>query len=109
MERRSNLSRARVDLPAFAFVDGHRHACRAVDLSPRGMVVARPHALRERQLEGLGAYELLLGARPIRARTRAVWSNGDLLAVRFVSVNDVDRLNIAEHIDRLRRLREELH
>ncbi|HEY4117914.1 MAG TPA: hypothetical protein VGM56_08665, partial [Byssovorax sp.] len=61
------------------------------------------------QLEGLGAYELLLGARPIRARTRAVWSNGDLLAVRFVSVNDVDRLNIAEHIDRLRRLREELH
>jgi len=109
MERRSSLWRARVDLPAFAFVDGHRHACRAVDISSGGMVVARPRTLRGRELGGLGAFELHLGDRPIRARTRSVWVREDLLALRFVSVNDVDRLNIAEHIDRLHRLREELH
>ena len=54
-------------------------------------------------------FELHLGARPIRGRARSVWSRDGLHAVRFVSMSDVDRLVIAEHIDRLMRLREELH
>ena len=49
MERRVS-SRAQVDVPICALVDGFRHACRAVDLSPTGMAVELPRALRERDL-----------------------------------------------------------
>ena len=50
------MRRARVDLPVFAFVDGHRHACRAVDLSSTGMVIQRGRALRDREPSLVGAF-----------------------------------------------------
>ncbi len=109
MERR-NAARIAVDLPAFCLLDGHRHACRTVDLSTTGMVVQRPRALAEREPYQLGAYEVHLeGRRPIRVRARTVRSEGLLLAVRFVVVHDVDRLTIAEHADRLVKNRQSLH
>jgi hypothetical protein len=109
MERRIS-SRAQVDLPVAAFVDGFKHDCRAVDISPTGMVVERTRSLAARTLSTLTALELQLGeARPIRVRARTVWSKDRLQAVRFVVMNDVDRLTIAEHLDRMARLREPLH
>jgi hypothetical protein len=109
MERRIG-SRAQVDLPVSAFVDGFEHHCRAVDISPTGMVVERTRSLAARTLSTLTALELDLGeARPIRVRARTVWSRDRLQAVRFVVMNDVDRLDIAEHLDRMARLREPLH
>jgi hypothetical protein len=110
MERRSSLNRARVDFPVFALVDGFRHACRAIDLSSTGMVIARSRSLRDRELGILNAFELhLKDSRPIRGRARSVWTRDGLHAVRFVTMNDVDRLSIAEHLDRMARLHEEVH
>ncbi|MFT3773660.1 MAG: PilZ domain-containing protein [Minicystis sp.] len=109
MERRIS-SRAQVDVPICALVDGFRHACRAVDLSPTGMVVERPRALLSRDLPQVSPFELYLGeGRPIRARARPVWSRDRLVAVRFVWMNDADRLTIAELLDRKVRLHEPLH
>jgi hypothetical protein len=109
MERRVSC-RAQVDIPVHAFVDSFRHHCRAIDLSTTGMVFERPRALEGRDLPGLQPFEIHLGSgRPLRARARAVWSDGRLSAVRFVVMNDADRLTIAEHFDRMVRLREPLH
>jgi hypothetical protein len=109
MERRVSL-RAQVDVPVSAMVDGFRHECRAVDLSPTGMVFERTRTLAARALPRLNPFEIHIGeARSIRARARSVWSRGRLLAVRFVSMNDADRLTIAELLDRKARLREPLH
>ena len=99
-----------VDLPAYYLLDGHRHACRTVDLSTTGMVVQRSRALAEREPHQLGAYEVHLeGRKPIRVRARTVRSEGLLVAVRFVVVHDVDRLTIAEHADRLSKGRGSIH
>ena len=103
MERRIG-SRARVDFPAATFVDGHRHECRAVDISSTGMVVHRSKSLAQRTLHELNAMELVMGSQRIRVRARTVWSRDRLHAVRVVAMNDVDRLDIAEHLDRMARL-----
>lgn len=109
MERRIS-SRAQVDVPICALVDGFRHACRAVDLSPTGMVFERTRVLAGRELAQLNPFEIFLaGSRPIRAQARSVWSRDRLLAVRFVRMSDADRLTIAELLDRKTRLREVLH
>jgi hypothetical protein len=109
MERRIG-SRAQVDIPINALVDGFRHPCRAVDLSATGMVFERTRVLLARELTSLNAFEIkIAGGAVIRARGRSVWSRERLQAVRFVVMNDADRLTIAEHLDRLVRLREPLH
>jgi len=104
MERR-NGSRAQVDLPVGAYVDGWWHACRAVDLSPRGMVVQRTKSLAARVVPQLNALSLDLGGKQIGVHARTVWHEGRLQAVRFVAMNDVDRLDIAEHLDDVARSR----
>jgi hypothetical protein len=109
MERRM-CARAQVDVPVCALVDGFRHPCRAFDLSPTGMLFEPSRALAGRDLALASPFEIFLpGARPIRARARPVRSEDRLLAVRFVSMNDVDRLTIAELLDRKVRLGEPLH
>jgi hypothetical protein len=109
MERRTSL-RMRVDVPIAAFVDGHRHECRAVDLSPAGMVIERPRGLLGRPLAQLTPFEILLpNARPIRTRARPVWDRDRLSALKFVAMSDADRLVLAELLDRKARLREPLH
>ncbi len=109
MERRMS-SRAQVDVPVTAFIDGARHDCRAIDLSASGMVFQRNRSLAVRELPEVNRFELYLGPnRPIRARARSVWDRDGLQAVRFVLIHDVDRLVIAEHLDRLSRLHQMLH
>lgn len=109
MERRISY-RAQVDVPIYAFIDGFRHECRAVDLSSAGMVFERSRGLLARDLPGLSPFEIHLPeARPVRARGRCVWGRDRLQAIRFVLIEDADRLTIAEHLDRRMRLREPLH
>lgn len=109
MERRISL-RAQVDVPVCALVDGFRHECRAFDLSPTGMVFERSRALAGRHLAQASPFEIYLpGSRPIRARARPVWGRDRTLAVKFVMMNDADRLTIAELLDRKVRLHEPLH
>ena len=93
--------RARVDMPVKAFVDGFEHPCRAVDVSTTGMVVELTRSLASRTAPQLAFLELDLGGGktvPIRART--VWCKDRMQAVRFVLVNDADKLDIAELLDR---------
>lgn len=120
MERRLS-ARLRVDLPAWSFEQGPeadpqpqvirrviRRPCRVVDLSPGGMLVlrdrgaSRAHADEEDpEVNGVGAYEVSIpGARPVRARARTVRREGGLYAVKFIVIHDIDRLNIAEAMDR---------
>jgi hypothetical protein len=109
MERRHG-ARAHVDLFVSALVDGHRHRCRAVDLSTTGMVIERGPALATRSLSGITPFELELGGRrPIRLRARPIWDRDRLLALRFVSMSDADRLTIAEHLDQKVQRCEPLH
>src|SRR5262245_48167481 len=110
MERRIS-SRALVDLPVSALVDGHLHDCRAVDLSASGMVVERTASLARRIAPQLNAMTLDLrdGNAPIRVRARTVWTQGRLCAVRFVRLHDVDRLTIAEQLDRAVKHHQTLH
>ena len=109
MDRRL-AARAQVDFPVSALVDGHRHPCRAVDLSPTGMVLHRAAGLSGRAMAIVTPFELHLGSgRPIRMRGRPVWGQDNLIAVRFVVMNDADRLTIAEHLDRRVRNHEPLH
>lgn len=109
MERRIS-SRAQVDVPICALVDGFRHECRAFDLSPTGMVFERTEALAARHLSQVAPFEIHLpGGRPIRARGRAVWSRSRVLAVKFVMIHDADRLTLAELLDQKVRRREPLH
>ena len=70
--------------------------------------------IREYLGPAIGATAILSGLYfgqhgPIRVRARTVWSQDRLQAVRFVVMHDVDRLTIAEHLDRMMRLREPLH
>lgn len=108
MERRIS-SRAQVDVPVYAFIDGFRHECRGVDLSATGMVFQRSRGLVAREISGINPFEIHLAGQSIRARARCVWGSERLQAVRFVLMHDVDRLTIAEHLDRLVRLHEPLH
>jgi hypothetical protein len=110
MERRWGL-RGQVDLPAIQYMDGFSHPCRVVDISARGLVVQRPKVLAERPSRLMYRLELPLdgGERKIQALARPVWTEGLLQAMRYVGVGEVDRLEIAELIDRLGRQGAVLH
>ena len=84
------------DFRLVAFRHGHPSECRALDLSASGALLrrSRPHApplVQKLRLE--------LGGATVTTYARTVWSRGGLEAVRFVGLSDVDRLEIAEHLD----------
>ena len=110
MERRLGL-RGQVDLPAMQHLDGFSHECRVIDISARGLVVQRTKTLAERPSRLMYRLELPLdgGERRIFAFARPVWTQGLLQAMRYVGVGDVDRLEIAELLDRLERQGSVLH
>ena len=109
MERRSG-PRTLCDYSLTAIVDGHRHVCRAVDLSVGGLVFERSRSLVDRDLLQITPFELDVGrGRPIRLRARPIWTRERLTAVKFVAINDADRLTIAEYLDQKRALGDLLH
>jgi hypothetical protein len=109
MERRFGL-RGQVDLPALQYLDGFSHECRVVDISARGLVVHRSKLMAERPWRLMYRLDLPLDAeRSIQALARPVWTQGLLQAMRYVGVGDVDRLEIAELLDRLGRQGAVLH
>lgn len=83
-----------------AFVDGRPVACHGVDLSTTGALVRRRSGRRAPLVQHV---ELDIGDRLIRGAARTVWADGELQALRFVGLTDVDRLEIAEHLDRAAR------
>jgi hypothetical protein len=74
---------------------------RGVELSPTGIVIDRGRPVNERDERIYVEMEIHLPerARPLRALARPVWSFGTQQAFKFVRMSDVDRLNLAEHVD----------
>ncbi|HVU02021.1 MAG TPA: hypothetical protein VHE30_09725 [Polyangiaceae bacterium] len=74
---------------------------RGVELSPTGIVVDRARPIDDRDRTTYVEMEILLPerSRPLHAVARPVWSFGTQQAFKFVVMSDVDRLNLAEHVD----------
>ncbi len=74
---------------------------RGIEVSPTGIVVdlGRPVGARDQRI--YVQMEILLPerVRPLSAIARPVWFVGTRQAFKFVRMSDVDRLNLAEHVD----------
>ena len=75
---------------------------RAVELSVDGALLQRRQRREPPLVQSL---ELDLGGVSIATHARTIWARGELQAVRFVGLGEIDRLEIAEHLDRLERRR----
>jgi hypothetical protein len=90
----------------FAGIGRARRECRAVEVSPSGIVLERDEAIESRAMPLILRIELRLPERlrPLMAWARPIWCRGRLQALKFVGASDTDRLSLAEHLD-LQRLR----
>lgn len=77
--------------------------CRTVELSSTGVVVERRRGEQPGDRDNLVRLELFVPNRdrPVRALGRLVRVVGTHHALRFVAINDVDRLTLMEHLDQL--------
>ncbi len=99
MDRRIG-ARISTDFRLNAVRDGVYSEGRAIDLSASGALIRSRHNRRRPPL--IQRLELELGTpKPMKTLARTVWSKGRLQAVRFVGLSEVDRLDIAEHLDRM--------
>jgi hypothetical protein len=82
-----------------------RYRARSVDISTTGVLVDWSYNDRP-VIEGLQALELVVPGlgKPIRTIARPVRSTGKYDAFEFISIRPVDRLSLAEHLDREKRL-----
>jgi hypothetical protein len=103
MERRIGL-RARTDFGVMARNGRLISRCRGVEVSTTGLVLDRGRIVKQDHHPLVLDLELHLPERlaAIRALVRPVWSFGTQQALRIVQMHDVDRLNLAEHLDVLR-------
>ncbi len=100
MERRVGL-RGRTDFPV-TMLNGHfTHRARGIELSGTGIIVDRGRILDEATMPLLMNLCIRLPERrqPISALARHVRCYGSAQVLRFVALSDVDRLNLAEHLD----------
>ena len=103
MDRRVGGARLLADCSVTLRVDGVARPARTLDLSVGGALVHEPYRAG-RPLPLVCPVELsLAGRQPIRAVARTVRSRAGQHALRFVGLSEVDRLDIAEHLDRLYR------
>jgi hypothetical protein len=74
---------------------------RGIEVSPTGIVIDRARLVDERDRGLYVEMEIMLPerARALHAYARPVWSFGTQQAFKFVVMSDVDRLNLAEHVD----------
>jgi hypothetical protein len=100
MKRRLN-QRARTDCKVRTRQGSIVSSYRGVEVSPTGIVIDRGRPVGERDLRVYVEMEIVLPERmrPLRALARPVWSFGTQQAFKFVVMSDVDRLNLAEHVD----------
>ena len=110
MERRIGL-RARTDFAITADNGFSELALRAVELSGSGVVIDRGRELLPDEVPMLLRLELKLPerCRTIQTLARPVRIQGRYQALRFISLNDADRLTLAEHVDLQQRRGSVLH
>jgi hypothetical protein len=80
---------------------GQRRECRAVELSPSGIVLDGQRDLDARPAPFIVRIEMRLPERlrPLFAWARPIWSRGSRQALKFIGASDADRLSLAEHLD----------
>lgn len=98
-------ARAPTKFSVFVVAGERRFRARTVELSTTGVVLDFSYNERP-DLEGLQTLELVVPGlgRPIRTMARPVRRVGKYDAFEFLSIRPVDRLSLAEHLDRERRL-----
>jgi hypothetical protein len=97
-------SRAPTRFSVFVKQGAERFRARTAELSTTGIVLDLRHT-DGLDVERLQQLELAVpgATRPIHVVARPVRKIGRLLAYEFVSIKEVDRLTLAEHLDRLER------
>jgi hypothetical protein len=105
MQFRAGL-RAPTNFPVTAGSGRFRTECRAVELSPSGIVLDRGYKVESRPIPLVLRIEMRLPERlrPLVAWARPIWARGQWQALKFVGASDADRLSLAEHLD-LQRMR----
>lgn len=100
MQRRIN-QRARTDCRVVTRQGSILSFYRGVEVSPTGIVIDRGRPVGDRDQRMYVEMEIVLPERlkPLCALARPVWSFGTQQAFKFVRMSDVDRLNLAEHVD----------
>ena len=100
MRQRLN-QRARTDCSVRTWHGSIESSYRGIELSPTGIIIDRARPIDERDFSLYVEMEIVLPerARPLHAFARPVWSLGTQQAFKFVVMSDVDRLNLAEHVD----------
>jgi hypothetical protein len=104
-ETRRLGARAPTKFSVFLIAGERRFRARTVELSTTGVVLDFHYNGRP-DLDGLQTLELVVPGlgRPIRTLARPVRRVGVFDAFEFLSIPAVDRLSLAEHLDRERRL-----
>jgi hypothetical protein len=102
MERRFGV-RARTDFRVIARDGLLAMHCRGIEVSPMGIVLDRGRCAAGREALFV-QLEMVLPERyrTIRAVARPIWQFGSQQAFKFISIADVDRLTLAEHLDLLK-------
>jgi len=97
-ERREE-PRLAVKIPVTAEFHGSRRHYRVLDISRSGALVERDEDAPPPSLHTIviGA----VGRQPVRVLARVVWASPRHHAVRFVAQDDLDRIELAERIDKL--------
>jgi hypothetical protein len=100
MRRRIN-QRARTDCIVRTENGGLISVRHGIEVSPTGIVVEFGRPVGNRDQSFLVNMEITLPERlrPLRALARPIWFSGTRQAYKFVRMSDVDRLNLAEHVD----------
>ena len=98
MYHRSSV-RVQTDLLVKVHADGYDFACRAVDLSPDGIVIERARGLLAHQARPVFWLELPIGPYGIVTLARPAWDRGAAQALRFIDISHADRLLLAEHME----------
>ena len=108
MQRRF-VQRARTDFSVRTLEGSLVSRCRGIEISPTGILLDRGRAVTERDARLYLHLEISLPERhrKVRAIARPVWSFGTQQALKFISIDDADRLTLAEHVD-LAKLRGQL-
>ena len=118
-ERRAAGERRPIDLRVDIIDGGFRHACQLRDLSTQGMSIALSPSLAAREPRLVMTCEIELDdGRVIPVTARTAWRRGGWQGVRFINlgraeqhllrlalakrgrISDVDRLELAEFLDR---------
>lgn len=103
--KRGISQRARTDLRVETHQGALSSRYRGIEISPTGILIDRGRRIAARDLPLYVRLSIRLPESlfTLRALARPVWSFGTQQAFKFVEMSDVDRLNLAEHVDLMHR------